>query len=80
MSSDPYFTDSKIEELVTKHDWEMVPSENGLYKLRQKGRHHITTLDFPASEETVNRHCAIDFSEVGRGVIEVYDVMEDGDD
>ena len=31
-------------------------------------------------EQETQEEEEIDFSEVGRGVIEVYDVMEDGDD
>ena len=55
---DNYFTDEKIQELTTKHNWEMVPAGtgNGRYKLRQKDRHYMTTIDFEATEEIVKKY------------------------
>lgn len=52
-----YFSHEKIEILVTKHNWEMIPSVGGAYKLRQKGRHYMETVDFMASDETVKKFC-----------------------
>ena len=47
---DNYFTDELIEELTTNYDWELVPSRDGKFKLRQKDSHHMTTSDFYATD------------------------------
>lgn len=49
-TGDAYFTAEKIEFLVKNHNWEMVPSGAGKFKLRQKDNHHMTTVDFEAAE------------------------------
>lgn len=54
---DPYFTEEKIEELVTRYNWEMVPARNGKYKLRQKDAHYMTTVDFSAALSVVRKFC-----------------------
>lgn len=55
---DPYFTDEKIAELVTRHNWELVPADgHGKYKLRQKDRYYMTTADFDAADEVVRKFC-----------------------
>lgn len=51
-----YFSYSKIEQLVTDYNWELVQSGDK-YKLRQKDKHYITTGEFSASEEVVKRFC-----------------------
>jgi len=53
---DSYFTDEKIEQLVTCHNWEMVRADDGKYKLRQIDRHYMTTVDFVASDETAEKY------------------------
>ncbi len=60
MMYDPYFTDDKIEELVTQFNWEMVKSGSGKYRLRQKDSHHMTTVEFAASGAIARRFCALD--------------------
>jgi len=54
---DKYFTKKKIEELVTKHNWEMVKSKDGKYKLRQRDKHYMTTVDFDAAVSTAKMLC-----------------------
>lgn len=54
---DGYFTDEKIEQLVTRHNWELVPSVGDMYKLRQKDKHYMTSFDFHATDETVRKFC-----------------------
>mgnify|MGYP001569459697 CR=1 FL=1 len=54
---DKYFTDDKIEELVTKHNWEMVPAGGGAYKMRQKNMRYMTSVDFVPTDEAVRRFC-----------------------
>ena len=54
---DGYFTDEKIDELVTIHNWEMVPASGGRYKLRQKDKHYMETVEFIATENSVNKFC-----------------------
>ena len=54
---DSYFTGEKIEELVTKYNWEMVPISDGKYRLRQKDKHYMTTVDFAATTTTTRKFC-----------------------
>jgi hypothetical protein len=54
---DEYFTDEKIAELVTKHNWEMVPAGGGRHKLRQKDMNYMETVEFMATEEAVSKFC-----------------------
>ena len=54
---DAYFTNEKIEQLVMNHNWEMVPANGGKYKLRQKNKHYMMTIDFEATEETAHKFC-----------------------
>ena len=56
-TADEYFTDSRIEDLVNHHNWEMVLSKNGMYKLRKKDNQYMSTADFHASDETANKYC-----------------------
>ena len=57
MTKDAYFTDEKIEQSVTNNNWEMVPAGNGKYKLRQRDKHYMTTVDFDATDETIRKFC-----------------------
>ena len=57
---DQYFTTEKIRQLVTKHNWELVHSDNGLYKLRQKDKHYMTTRDFEVSESIADPLMSMD--------------------
>ena len=54
---DAHFTDEKIEELVTKYNWEMVPTGDGKFRLRQKDKHYMTTVDFGATTTTERKFC-----------------------
>lgn len=54
--SDDYFTEEKIEQLVTQHNWEMIEAGNGKYKLRQKENHYMTTVDFSAPDHMVKKY------------------------
>ena len=56
-TADEYFTDARIDGLVNQDKWEMVPSKNGMYKLRKKDKHYMSTTDFHALDETIKKYC-----------------------
>jgi hypothetical protein len=50
-----YFTEQKINQLITENNWELVSQQPGLYFLRQKDKHYMKTVFFQLSDEIINR-------------------------
>ncbi|MDH3981308.1 MAG: hypothetical protein OES84_00230 [Kiritimatiellaceae bacterium] len=51
-----YFTEEKVKDLTSNHNWILVAAEDGLYVLKQKDKRYMKTIPFSLPDNVAEKY------------------------